>query len=677
MAIIDQYRRYLDHFGGTIPVRELHADSETTGLCALRHDVDYDLDVALEMAYWEHKAGARATYYLLPTAPYWADERLPDKCLQLQDYGHEVGLHVNALAQWAGGETDDPEHTLIEQLDVLRKSGISVTGIAAHGDGRCYEFGVSNYWCFRELKPNDPAQHEDGRTAEGPYESAPENRRLHYPTDHVAIRRDGSRYLLWSISMEKLRLNYHAWHTNFDRYFSDSGGAWNRTPNPIEYVKNSERWQVLIHPIYWRAKPKLYFFLSSARSGSRWLSDVLATATPFEARHEYILNQDFHRGVTSAKATSQIVELEENRDEVERRLLEAWDELSENRSDYAEVNIYLEPFTDLLRKIFPEAVLIHLRRDESWVVRSLMDRNWYDTPEDPQHPRLHDAPTDCTQFERVCHYVAQANRRIARVADYEIRLEDVTTDAVALERALGEIGVPFHSRLGSPCVERVMNATKNPGYPVPSDWTSQNTALLQDIVTGGSGASVRHPPGSAVVMAVRKLARVLCTRYLTRKQLIASGPNPATHFYKRGIANCEVAFTRQPKMLRIHTYGNGRHATLCLGGSNWYEACTGICHLSGWKVDARCYFRGCIESDIPKGGKITLFGISYDTGGRAIHRRSLGILDHARKTITFACTARPNARLFDIALYMPADQGVKSLALTNWYIERIPVGGDQ
>ena len=69
-------------------------------------------------------------------------------------------------------------------------------------------------------------------------------------------------------------------------------------------------------------------------------------------------------------------------------MIEAWEEFEASRSDVAEVNIYLANFLVQLRTVFPEATFVHLSRDPVKVVNSLLNRNWYDTPEDQRHPRL-------------------------------------------------------------------------------------------------------------------------------------------------------------------------------------------------------------------------------------------------------------------------------------------------
>lgn len=134
MSIKPEFFDYLAHFG-TTETLDTYRRHRSPAI-ALRHDVDYSLDSALELACWEAEHGIRATYFLLHTAPYWDDPRLLDKCAQLADFGHEIGLHTNLLPAWYehGGA---PEEQLTAVLARLRAGGLAITGSAAHGDPLC------------------------------------------------------------------------------------------------------------------------------------------------------------------------------------------------------------------------------------------------------------------------------------------------------------------------------------------------------------------------------------------------------------------------------------------------------------------------------------------------------------------------------------------------------------
>ena len=57
MTIQQAYFDLLDHLGQTSTVAELHASNEGDNIVALRHDIDHDLELALEMAHHEWRLG--------------------------------------------------------------------------------------------------------------------------------------------------------------------------------------------------------------------------------------------------------------------------------------------------------------------------------------------------------------------------------------------------------------------------------------------------------------------------------------------------------------------------------------------------------------------------------------------------------------------------------------------
>lgn len=648
MTISIAYERYLSHFKETVTLKDFNRQADTPGLCALRHDVDHDLDLALEMAHKEHKLGFKASYFILPSAPYWqADERLVDKCLQLQDYGHEVGLHVNSMAEWVSGTTDDIKASLSRQLDFLRDGGVDLTGIAAHGDKLCYEHNLSNYWCFEELRPADPYAAENGRTAEGPYE-ADMTPRLLYPSDHIARRSDGTKFDLWSISMANLGLEYHAWHTKFDQYFSDSTGGWKRSPDPLNTLRGNERWQVLIHPEHWRGPKKYYFFLSSARSGSKWLSEVLSAATPLQARHEYVLNQPFHRGETGRKGTADVWALEDNLDEVAARLTEAWEEFENQPCDFAEVNVYLEGFADQLQKVFPEAVFVQLKRDPALVVSSLMDRNWYDTPEDRRHSRLQEVDARSVgQFERVCHYIAQVDRRLSKICSHLIDLDELTKSPESLTSELENLGIAYYPRLGLPIFGYVSNARKEKNFPDPVNWNQYQRRCLQNILSGALTLSSSVSKNSRLIWRLKNWIAKFGSKEVSSFKLDASSS------LKILTKSCILNYDATQSGWIVTPDSGVSNAYLAIGGSSW-DSCLNMGHiLAGWQTYSGRYIKGSIVLEVADSTNLTFYAVCYDKSGKQIHRRSLGVIDHAHSRLEFALTPHPNAKSLDFIVYVP------------------------
>ena len=47
MSIRSEYFEYLKHIGNTVTLKEFTANPDEPNLVALRHDVDYDIDLAM------------------------------------------------------------------------------------------------------------------------------------------------------------------------------------------------------------------------------------------------------------------------------------------------------------------------------------------------------------------------------------------------------------------------------------------------------------------------------------------------------------------------------------------------------------------------------------------------------------------------------------------------------
>ena len=119
-------------------MQEVHAGNRSPSVIGLRHDCDagHSLATAVKMAKWEADRGYRSTYYLLHTSPYWFADGFADAVYRIACLGHEIGIHTDALAEAlrTGG---DPDRILDAALFELRALGVTVRGVAGHGNPLC------------------------------------------------------------------------------------------------------------------------------------------------------------------------------------------------------------------------------------------------------------------------------------------------------------------------------------------------------------------------------------------------------------------------------------------------------------------------------------------------------------------------------------------------------------
>ncbi len=304
MSLKPELFRYLDQFGcscrldETLPKRGVRGffssrlrrrRFDPENWIALRHDVDHDLDLALELAHHEHARGLRATYFLLHTARYWDDPELLAKCRQLHAYGHEVGLHLDLVTEYAQGLTDTPQVRVAQLLNTLRASGVQIKSVAAHGAKACYEHQCTNYWFWKELRPTDPLSVEDGRSAEGIRIDDPAWQ-IKYPASHKAQIGD-AKLDLWSVAMNELGIEYEASALRSDRYWTDTGGEWSRSPDPSEHDLSTGTHIVLMHPVWWRGVKKVHFVVCPNPQTRKRLATKLDAATSATVLDEWTMTR--------------------------------------------------------------------------------------------------------------------------------------------------------------------------------------------------------------------------------------------------------------------------------------------------------------------------------------------------------------------------------------------------
>tara|TARA_B100000029_G_C17594426_1_gene963599 strand:- start:2755 stop:3732 length:978 start_codon:yes stop_codon:yes gene_type:complete len=118
---------------------------------SIRHDVDSDIHTAMKMSEIERKAGIGASYYFLPSAPYYRirsrGEFLRSSLLgsyikRIQKNGGEIGIHIDCLGDSLKYNLE-PAKSLADELSWLRSLGATVIGCASHAS--YYVYGAANF----------------------------------------------------------------------------------------------------------------------------------------------------------------------------------------------------------------------------------------------------------------------------------------------------------------------------------------------------------------------------------------------------------------------------------------------------------------------------------------------------------------------------------------------------
>jgi len=219
-----------------VPMRDVFKGDRGPNVIGLRHDVDDNkgsFGTALKMAEWEFEHGYSSTYFLLHGSHYWGEAMLCQVPL-FEELGHEVGIHVNALAE-ALRQARDPHYILGEALSELRSTGVRVVGSAAHGDDLCYALNENGEKVLRFV--NDEIFSECPRPTVGrPGRTLRDER--------VSVR-------IQPMSRRAHHLEYDAAWLPRHMYLSDSGGHWSSDFSQVADRLGDGQLHMLVHPDWW------------------------------------------------------------------------------------------------------------------------------------------------------------------------------------------------------------------------------------------------------------------------------------------------------------------------------------------------------------------------------------------------------------------------------------------
>lgn len=219
-----------------VPMRDIAKGDIGHRVIGLRHDVDDNrgsFDTALRMARWEFDHGYSSTYYLLHGSHYWNAENLV-RALELEEFGHEVGIHVNAIAE-ALRHRRSPDWILCEALGDLRSVGLRVEGFQYHGDDLCYLNPAAGSGPLRFV--NDEMFVECARPKVG------EPNRI--------VEWNGTSVQLEPRPMSDYHLTYQAASLSRGNYLSDSGGRWSQPFDEVARRFGDGQLHILVHPDWW------------------------------------------------------------------------------------------------------------------------------------------------------------------------------------------------------------------------------------------------------------------------------------------------------------------------------------------------------------------------------------------------------------------------------------------
>ena len=233
---LDQLDRLLySRADRVVPMRDVWKGDIGRNVIGLRHDVDASsekaedaFETALAMARWEFDHGYSSTYFLLHGSSYWTTGNLA-RAMEFEELGHEVGLHVNGIAE-ALRQVRDPVEIVAEALAELREF-VRLDGCVAHGDDLCYD--------------------ERGRLRFVNDEMFLQSQRPKMGDPCRIVTHGNVAVPIAPVSREELGLGYDANWLARGNYLSDSGARWSQPLDEVAESFGNGQLHVLVHPDWW------------------------------------------------------------------------------------------------------------------------------------------------------------------------------------------------------------------------------------------------------------------------------------------------------------------------------------------------------------------------------------------------------------------------------------------
>lgn len=230
----------------------------------------------------------------------------------------------------------------------------------------------------------------------------------------------------------------------------------------------------------------LFFILSTGRTGTVWMSEVLSLVDGAHIEHEPIPVEVYaHMDAvySEIKAENYIKILK--RKDIFIRMIRQECEI------YGEVNGNLRRHSPFLKKYFPKAKLLHLVRDGRKVIRSVLARNTFkgDHPvfgtECPLPSKeLNRKWSTMDEFEKACWVWREENAYIRQHVPCLARLEDITTSYEAFQtQVLTPLGLSLSESVWVMHADVKVNESRMNRVRLDEDWSEEQIKMF-DFICG-------------------------------------------------------------------------------------------------------------------------------------------------------------------------------------------------
>jgi len=229
---------------------------------------------------------------------------------------------------------------------------------------------------------------------------------------------------------------------------------------------------------------QVFFVLSTGRTGTKWLSEVLSLVKDGYIAHEPIPVETYAhlQAVNSQAEAEKYIKTVKCRD--------IFIKVLRNKCEiYGEVNGILRRHIPFLKIYFPNARLLHLVRDGRSVVRSLLARKTYEGSHSVYSSKCPLPSKEMSQkwgvmseFEKACWAWKEENEQMRRQIPNLARLEDITSNYKAFQaQVLKPLGLFVSEADWMKYAKTKINESKLNKTRLNEEWTEEQEKIFEAI----------------------------------------------------------------------------------------------------------------------------------------------------------------------------------------------------
>ncbi len=230
----------------------------------------------------------------------------------------------------------------------------------------------------------------------------------------------------------------------------------------------------------WYENKNIFFIVSTGRTGTKWLSNLLNKTRKAWVVHEPVPGEAYAHREAFEKEESSFYYIKNFRQK--EIFLRCRHIFGNSFETYGEVNGNLRRHVDALKNIIPNSRIIHLVRNGIDIVRSVITRDAYSDRHPVYNCSFRPLPQDpfyqewgnMTRFQRICWMWMRENEYMRKRINKRAHFEDILSSYTLFrEQILEPLGLNLEEAVWQSSIQNPQNVTKEYTIGKWKYWTQE------------------------------------------------------------------------------------------------------------------------------------------------------------------------------------------------------------